>query len=267
MVEIVHWNPKISIFDNIKLLRKIPIRKRANNFGDLIGPMLVERILHNKGLENLEADKGRLLTVGSIFFMAKDGDTVWGSGFLNDNLESSYSFHQLDVRSVRGPLTRSLLKERFSIDSPDIYGDPALLVPLLFPEIVDSAKSKSKVDLTIVPHWSEYKEISNIDSVISPQSDIMSILERIARSRFVVSSSLHGIVLAEAFGVPARLFLNSDEQLFKYRDYYEGTGRFEYKIASSITEAIEMGGEKHPPIFDAEKLLSAFPYDLFMKKA
>ena len=41
----------------------------------------------------------------------------------------------------------------------------------------------------------------------------------------MVSSSLHGIVIAEAYGVPAVLVASSTEPVFKYEDYYAGTGR------------------------------------------
>ena len=39
----------------------------------------------------------------------------------------------------------------------------------------------------------------------------------------MLSSSLHGIVLAEAFRIPARMLrLTENEPLYKYQDYYEG---------------------------------------------
>jgi len=82
----------------------------------------------------------------------------------------------------------------------------------------------------------------------------------------VISSSLSGIIIAEAFGIPARLLRienqSNTEDLFKYRDYYYGTNRFEFKCATSIEEALEMMGEPAPAC-DLEKLVKAFPFDLF----
>jgi pyruvyltransferase len=79
----------------------------------------------------------------------------------------------------------------------------------------------------------------------------------------VLASSLHALIVAEAYGIPARYVRLSDhESIFKYNDYYLGTGRQQDKIATSVDEAVEMGGFA-PPQFDASKLLKAFPFDLW----
>jgi pyruvyltransferase len=79
----------------------------------------------------------------------------------------------------------------------------------------------------------------------------------------VVASSLHGVVVAEAFGVPARFVrLSETESLLKYEDYLLGTGRTDEPFAKSIDEALDMGGMP-PPRFDAEGLMAAFPFDLW----
>ncbi len=70
------------------------------------------------------------------------------------------------------------------------------------------------------------------------------------------------MIVAEAFGIPARLLITSDENntetLFKYADYYYGTNRLHFRFATSIEEALQMGGEPLPEC-DLEKLLQAFP--------
>jgi pyruvyltransferase len=50
--------------------------------------------------------------------------------------------------------------------------------------------------------------------------------------------------------------------MLKYQDYALGTGRTEIESASSIAEALEMGGMP-APVFDEEALLGAFPIDLW----
>ncbi|WP_346793949.1 polysaccharide pyruvyl transferase family protein, partial [Klebsiella pneumoniae] len=54
----------------------------------------------------------------------------------------------------------------------------------------------------------------------------LSFTKEIVNSKFVISGSLHGIIIAEAYGIPA-IFLdnNSGESRFKYDDYYFGSGR------------------------------------------
>ncbi len=264
MVDIVHWNPRKRIFE-ARFLREIPIYKKSmvNNFGDLLGPMIVDRLLDMKGLKNSEEDGRRLLTVGSILAKAQNNDTIWGTGVLGNMPLKFYNFDNLDVRAVRGPLTRRFLKEKFSIDSPEVYGDPAQLTPLLFPEVLENASGKPKFPLTIIPHFMEFKHHKKNPNVISPQRPVFEVLDRIARSEFVVSSSLHGVILAESFGVKAQLYQSKNEHIFKYQDYYEGSGRSQFTMCSSIEEAIKQGGEILPN-FNNEDLLNAFPYDLWL---
>ena len=79
----------------------------------------------------------------------------------------------------------------------------------------------------------------------------------------VLASSLHALVIAEAYGIPARYVrLSESEALFKYRDYYQGTGRCEFKFATNLEQGLEMGGAP-PPVFDPQRLIDAFPIDLW----
>ncbi len=86
---------------------------------------------------------------------------------------------------------------------------------------------------------------------------------KILNSKFVISSSLHGIIIAEAYGIPARLLrITENEPLLKYQDYYIGTNRPNFKFALSVEEALKMGGE--PPFeCDLEKLYEAFPREFW----
>jgi pyruvyltransferase len=90
-------------------------------------------------------------------------------------------------------------------------------------------------------------------------------LQRIAASRFVVGSSLHGIVIAESLGIPARVIASAAEHPFKYEDYYLGTGRHDVEAAGSVREAVAMGGRDLPE-FDAGSLIAAFPADLWAQR-
>jgi pyruvyltransferase len=77
----------------------------------------------------------------------------------------------------------------------------------------------------------------------------------------VLSSSLHGIVVAESFGIPARYVrLSETESLFKYKDYVYGTGRSEFVYATSLAQGLEMGGMPLPNC-DPAPLINSFPWD------
>lgn len=230
----------------------------TQNFGDHLSVILVERIL-GKTVQKATVEEPKVLAVGSILHFAREGDVIWGSG-LNGKHPSreDYPFHSLDIRSVRGPLTRLTL-ESFGIEAPAIYGDPVLLFPLFFPEF-----QKNPIrEYVIVIHSSEEHRVPRQEHILFSTDPWQEIVQKIVESKFVISTSLHGLVIAEAFGIPARLLrLTQNEPLFKYADYYLGTGRQKFHYATTIKQALEMGGEA-PPVCDLDQLLNVFPYELF----
>ena len=237
------------------------------NFGDHISYQLVERIVGSplKSYNKKSASQPqKLLATGSIFYFANEGDVVWGSGINGKRpFKKDYNFSHLDVRAVRGPLTRDFLKTNFDIDAPEIYGDPALLFPYLFPEFQRPAKPEK--DYTVIVHYLDAPLFRHVqdDHLILATEPWDKIIRAILNSKFVISSSLHGVIIAEAYGIPARLLrLSEDEPLLKFFDYYWGTGRSEVVFATSIEEALLMGGA--PKIdFDPERLYHAFPFEFW----
>jgi len=204
----------------------------------------------------------RMFAIGSVLHYARNGDVVWGSGVngrpgqgdLNRRVQT------LDVRAVRGPRTLEILRRR-GITVPEVFGDPALLIPRLFPNRFHPTATKRWVfvpnlhDLSLIDHTA--------DTVVSPLGSWNRRIDAILEAELVLASSLHGIIVAEAFGIPARYVrLSSGESEFKYRDYYEGTGRFGIEFASSIDEGREMGGAARLN-FDHRALMDAFPIDLW----
>ncbi len=241
---------------------------REINFGDYLSLKIVERMIDGPVRYYRKKPKSheqKLLAVGSIFYFAYDNDVIWGSGINGKTLDrSQYEFTNLDVRAVRGPKTREFLWENFRIQAPAIYGDPALLLPYLFPEF--KRKQNPKYDYVIVVHYQELHLFprsanSNIVYATDPWHEV---IDKILDSKFVISSSLHGVIVAESFGIPARYMRVSEknQHLFKYEDYYLGTGRPHFQYANSVEEALKMGGEP-PFICDLQKLYEAFPFDLW----
>ncbi|MFS0712934.1 polysaccharide pyruvyl transferase family protein [Microbacterium sp. 2P01SA-2] len=190
------------------------------------------------------------------------GDTVWGSG-VNGKTMSVGAAPDLDVRAVRGPLTRDVLSDA-GVSVPEVYGDPALLWPRYWPRehyLRSLGLAAADRAMVVVPNHNDRQLFAGAAS-ISPLGEPHAVIAQIARSSFVCGSSLHGIVLAEAFGIPARLIRSATEPPFKYADYYAGTGRSSYRAASSVEEACELGGEPAPD-FDASSLIAAFPEDIY----
>lgn len=235
------------------------------NFGDYLSLKLVERIVNNPLRTYTKAHKTvekKMLGTGSIISFASDHDIVWGSGINGKLLKSKhYKFNDLEIRCVRGPLTRQFITEHLHIYCPEIYGDPALLFPYFFPEF--TRKENPSYDYIIIPHYSEEDDFpkEDWDNVVFSTDPWDEVVAKILDSRFVISSSLHGVIIAEAYGIPARLLrVSNNEPLFKYLDYYSGTGRPNFSYATTINEAFEMGGE--PPFqCDLEKIYEVFPFE------
>lgn len=260
-VECVHWNPRRPV-RAAGWAKALPIRRRINNFGDLIGPVIVDELLRRSGFAN--TGSGRIVTVGSIMHLTRPGDVVWGTG-VNGKQAGLGAAPHLDVRAVRGPRTRERLLDAGVSRVPQVYGDPALLWGRFWPRELYLAASDDRHAVTVIPNFNDWPYLRDADHAVDPRGHLYALVGRIARSELVVGSSLHGIILAEAFGVPARLVVSASEPMLKYADYYEGTGRPQFAPAATVREAIDAGGE--PPLsWDPEPLERAFPWELFQNE-
>ena len=261
-VQILHWNPRANLIGE-----RLPIRRRINNFGDLLGPLVVELLcgasLRLAPNPNRPHPGPRLLTVGSILHYARDGDCIWGTGTRGNTDPSRYRFSTLDVRAVRGPRTRAVLLER-GIAVPEIYGDPALLLPELMPQLRSWAKAKTR-SLTIVPNYADHAAMSVAHgrACLDPRGGVTDCLRTIAQSEAVVASSLHGLIVAESLGIPARLLAPARESPFKYEDYYLGTGRDPVPPAVTVAQALRELPAEVTPVRADGRLREAFPHDLW----
>lgn len=200
----------------------------------------------------------RLVSIGSVMHLARDADVIWGSGINGKHMHEELPFSKVDIRAVRGHLTRELLQKQGHV-VPDVLGDPGLLVGELWPFM---KRSEKRYPLTIIPNLNDLGDYQASHDVLDPRSDLKACLTRIAESEFVVGSSLHGIIVAESLGVPARLISSSVEPTFKYEDYYSGSGRNRFKTAKTVSQALDLGGEAALK-WDSGPLLDSFPFDLW----
>lgn len=231
------------------------------NFGDHLANCITTKVAADRNLFLDEAGlkPRRLFSIGSVLHFATDGDVIWGSGVNGKVPIELHRFRDLDVRAVRGPLTRDFLRDR-GIAVPDIMGDPALLLPRL---MASRFSRRGGGGIGIVPNLNDMATLTGDPRLISPLWPWADVVAAICRCDFIVSSSLHGIVIAEAFGIPCRwLRVSENEARFKFDDYALGTGRSVLTPAGSIERALEMGAME-PLSWDPEPLLAAFPTDLW----
>ncbi|CAF3114582.1 unnamed protein product [Rotaria sp. Silwood2] len=265
--------------DNVKLNKDFPLfyykpNSMNDNFGDKLSHILVQSIVNfnltviTNFREKSFCKKPKLLAIGSIIHFACPHDVIWGSGLLDSShfipRWKSLSNLTIDIRAVRGPRTRRILMSKFNLTIPEIYGDPALLLPYYLTSFKRS--TKPIIRRLLILHYRDASgnisipEVSRVVTVSAflPWKELLSL---IVQSQLVISTSLHGIILAEAFEIPARLLKSPLVDLFKFHDYYEGTNRT-LRYATTIAKAIAMGGENSPKI-NLTKLINAFPFDKF----
>lgn len=233
------------------------------NFGDKLSDVIFQLMLYRRGffIDDIVNNPTRVLGVGSILHFAKDGDVVWGSG-INGKVDVSYSGINLDIRSVRGPLTQGLLKKAGHV-VPSVFGDPAVLLDHLLLDNLQEISVEHKV--SVLPNLNDdmdkfrrYPELN----FISPLSPWREVRRKIRQSETVITSSLHGIILSEQSLTDVILLLPDKETTFKYEDYFEGTGRRMPAFHKNVADCLGAS-----PIdrdhFDVQPLQNAFPYDLW----
>ncbi|CAM4096038.1 polysaccharide pyruvyl transferase family protein [Gillisia limnaea] len=204
------------------------IFKKKENYGDLLSKYLVEKIsgkeikwVHPKKQPWYKWDKTNYVTIGSILHHASKDSIVWGSGIIDKEQVIS----KADYRAVRGPQTRKYLLE-LGYSCPEVYGDPALLLPKYYHPAV-----KKKYKLGIIPHYHDFKfvlenykndpEILVIDLMTL---DVEEVTRQILSCEKTISSSLHGVIVSHAYGIPS-IWVEFSNKIFgdgiKYRDYLE----------------------------------------------
>lgn len=81
-------------------------------------------------------------------------------------------------------------------------------------------------------------------------ADLAKPLQALSSCQFIVSSSLHGLIIADAYGIPS-VFWNElgEENEWKFLDYFEGVGRKDYVAltAEQIIQATCNGGSESLP--------------------
>lgn len=191
------------------------------NFGDLLTPLLLKRYA---GLDATlsSVSKSRMVGVGSIIeHLPPDYDgTILGTGKLFER--TRLKLERANILALRGPLTAVGIKGDY------VLGDPGLLCDGL-------VRVEAKLfDTGVLPHWSDKTLTSRSEFhgphtvMINPADDPLHVIRTIGECRRLVTSSLHGMIIADAFGIPRRMIytpmMNSDGGKFKFFDYSTSIG-------------------------------------------
>jgi len=247
----------------------------GGNFGDELSPIVVSAIA-GRAVERAAIPHADLLGIGSILQAAarsmqltirREPLHVWGTGIIMP-LDFP-SLPCLTTSAVRGPLTRNVLRLRQSVP----LGDPGLLSDRLIerPESKEWAwgviPHHSQVESGFVRRVLEHTPNSTLIDVREP--DPLATILKIAACDGIASTSLHGLIVADAFKIP-NIWISPQTKRhglnWKFADYFLSVGRslFQPLSLSESGNLNEIAGRENPDYFldidrVKENIAAAFP--------
>jgi pyruvyltransferase len=209
----------------IKLYWSSSLKNGRKNVGDWLSPALVEAI-SGRAVVHASSKTCDLVAIGSILQRVKHHFWnrrihVWGTGFIASQRPVSPHHY---YHAVRGVATASLIK---NISIPAM-GDPGLLVTRLLPNYESVPK---RYRIGVIAHYKDHDN-PHINAFIeriphTTRIDVLAepadFLQNVAQCEFILSSSLHGLIVADAFGIPNAWIELSQlvrGNQFKFHDYY-----------------------------------------------
>lgn len=196
------------------------------NFGDILNPYVVEKLT---GLPPVRVEKGEgVLAIGSTIRFARDDTIVWGAGTprMTDALNPRARYV-----AVRGPLTARLV-DSCGGTAPRVFGDPACLLPRLY----NPRTKSSRHALGVVLHHAHRgllrfgDDVKVIDVLRAGYEGIEAFIDDVCQCERILTSSLHGLIVSHAYGIPAQWFTVVDTHSLvpgdgtKYHDYLMSVG-------------------------------------------
>ena len=207
----------------------------SKNWGDYINRFLFEEISGKKVVSAKRVynwkKKEVFFGVGSILQRNLSNSVIWGSGFVKPI--SRIENKPKKVLALRGVLSAEIFHDS-NIELNKVYGDPALLFSEIYKPTLNS-----EFKLGVIPHYTEmnffakhYKFfIKNNINIINPLvsgNDHYQFIDEILKCENIVSSSLHGLIIADTYSIPSSRFVFEKNEIqggdFKYSDYYSGVG-------------------------------------------
>ncbi|WGD30513.1 polysaccharide pyruvyl transferase family protein [Ancylobacter sp. WKF20] len=283
------------------------------NLGDALSPVMVA-LLSGRPIAHQAHDalSTRMAAVGTIAQNLKGGDvSVWGTGssrYLNPTQDGERQLFRPDpssiyrVHATRGPVSRAILGEENAV-GPAVFGDPVWALPRFY-----NPKLEKKWELGVIVHLSdltdraldtlpreayeryhipaEFEGSVHIINTLTPISaqGLRDKLDEILSCKRLVSTSLHGMVFAESYGIPCLYFsprgqpeglierkLDPDDGYdLRITDLYQGVGRSAIPVYvqrrnkrtdwAHLIWAIDLAWR--PVEFDVDPLIDALPIDV-----
>lgn len=253
--------------------RAIPVSYfiRLPNIGDRINPQIVEAVTGRPARWTGDRDQPHLLAIGSLLSTATAQSHVWGTGLIHP-ARGIGSADAARIFALRGKLTFAEVRKA-GLRIPDVpLGDPAVLVGA---HLGLTKAERPRYALGLVPHYVDrlhpfIAEAARRDGVVvldvrlPPEAFFRDLRE----CQAIVSSSLHGLVFADALGIPSLWMELTDEiagEGFKFHDWFSTSSNpqsepFRPRSVAELAEA-EQRCEPREPEIDVQALAAALPVE------
>lgn len=242
---------------------------RIRDCGDRIGPNIVSQLSGRPTVFTADSNVPRLFTAGSILAGADRNAVVWGSGLMDPDQEPGH-LATSNIHALRGKLTQSRLRD-IGVPLPDVpLGDPGYLAPRLM-----AGTTEKTHRLGVIAHCADRQNpfvqalswqdgVLDIDIRWTPEK----LLQALSSCEAVVSSSLHGLVFAEALAIPNLWIKLSDRVTrsgFRFRDWFSMCARPQAEPYEPSVEdspgALADRSALHDCEIDGKSLADSFPED------
>ncbi|WP_165005470.1 polysaccharide pyruvyl transferase family protein [Enterococcus sp. ZJ1668] len=220
------------------------------NMGDLLNVLLMEEYFKipmkratpltaelsgiGSGLGQFTLPDDRMLlkfvekTMGQIYPKVH----IWGTGFIEDKEWGAFYRKKMIFSAVRGELSKQKIEKILGHELDIPLGDAGILAPVLVESNIEKYK---RYTVGIVPHFKEQdhpvfqKLVKKFPGakLIDLRDEPHQVIREIAQCEVIISSSLHGLIVADAFYVPNYHIVVTDNLLgdgFKFDDYYSAYG-------------------------------------------
>lgn len=252
-----------------KNLVKVHWGKGLSNFGDCLQP----DILKHYGLLPVYVPslyKSDIILEGSILQLVPLDYSGYILGTGGD--KQTYSFENATIIGVRGKLTMANFTP--PINSSIILADTGLLVSKIFPNELEKI-----YDLGVVFHFVDedtslaqmYKEKFRNENIlfINVRQKPKKVINQIKSCKAIVSTSLHGLIVADAFHIPNKWIINRQTMPtyffeYKFYDYYSSLGieQTPYEVNGNETAIQLISSVSVKPFQIIEELISSLDVEM-----
>ncbi|HHS9578074.1 TPA: polysaccharide pyruvyl transferase family protein [Raoultella planticola] len=189
-------------------------------------------------LRAFDDNENVVLGIGSLLNRSRPRFHVWGTGYMNQHERAKGGI----LYAVRGRFSAEKLHSE-GFDYCDVWGDPAILLPMVYP----GKNINKKFTLGIIPHLKDYEYFKQtygsnkgVNVIDLKTSNIEDVLNQMLHCEKIISTSLHGVIVGHAYGIPTIWIKHNDIDTdgFKFNDYFDSVGIELYRGFTNFDEIV-----------------------------